>query len=89
MERKKTPSKKELRDGGIRVVRDFTTLFLCSEPAGLEITNVREGRAPAVRKRGERGEGMHPRLNSKSGLWCACAKLKEGRRGRGRRRGRE
>lgn len=39
------PSK---RSGGIRSEREFTTLFLCAEPAGLEITNVSRGGAPAV-----------------------------------------
>lgn len=43
------------RSGGIRSEREFTTLFLCAEPAGLEITNVSWGRAPAV-SRGEEEE---------------------------------
>lgn len=43
------------RSGGIRSEREFTTLFLCTEPAGLEITNVSRGRAPAVSREGGGG----------------------------------
>lgn len=44
------------RTGGIRSEREFTTLFLCAEPAGLEITNVSRGRAPAVSRKEEEEE---------------------------------
>lgn len=44
------------RSGGIRSEREFTTLFLCAEPAGLEITNVSRGRAPAVSQEEEEEE---------------------------------
>lgn len=45
------------RSGGIRSEREFTTLFLCAEPAGLEITNVSRGRAPAVSQEEEETRG--------------------------------
>lgn len=50
------------RSGGIRSEREFTPLFLCAEPAGLEITNVSRGQAPAVSQeeeetRDKRGKG--------------------------------
>ena len=49
------------RSGGIRSEREFTTLFLCAEPAGLEITNVSWGRAPAVSREEEEKRGGEER----------------------------
>lgn len=49
------------RSGGIRSEREFTTLFLCAEPAGLEITNVSRGRAPAVSREEEEKRGGEER----------------------------
>lgn len=86
------------RSGGIRSEREFTTLFLCAEPAGLEITNVSRGRAPAVSREGEEEEeeemgGEERRANplkQQNGLLWPRAELEErGLRGGERREDKE